>query len=129
LAQSRALRRLRPDILHANGNAWSCQYALVTAAMTRGVRTLAAHHSLTPSDSPSQVWLNRRKLRLVEAHVAVSRFVARGVEEIGDLRPGTVQVVPNGVPDVQITAIRRPAEGPIVGSVGRLSPEKGHDVL
>jgi glycosyltransferase involved in cell wall biosynthesis len=128
-AQFRAIRNLRPDILHANGNAWSCQYALVAGALTRGVRTLGVNHSLTPSDTSSQVWLNRQKLKHLDAHVAVSEVVARGVEEIGRLPPGTVQVIYNGVPDVEVTPIPRPGAGPTVGSLGRLSPEKGYDVL
>ena len=128
-AQFRAIRELRPDILHANGNAWSGQYVLIAGALTTGVKTLAAHHSLTPAGTRSQVWLNRRKLRHVDAHAAVSRFVARGVERIGRLSAGTVRVIHNGVPDVAITPLPRPVPGPTVGSVGRLSPEKSYDVL
>jgi glycosyltransferase involved in cell wall biosynthesis len=128
-AQFRAISRLRPDILHANGNAWSGQYALVAGILTPGVRTLGVNHSLTPHDTSSQVWLNRRKLRRLDAHAAVSHAVARGVEEIGGLRPDSVEVIYNGVPDAPITPLPRPADGPTIGSVGRLSPEKGFDVL
>jgi len=128
-AQFRAIHDLRPDVLHANGNVWSCQYALVAGTLTRGVKTVGVNHSLTPSDTRSQVWLNRRKLRHLDAHVAVSRQVARGVEEIGRLPEGTVQVIYNGVPDVAVEPAPRPVAGPTIGSVGRLSAEKGYDVL
>jgi glycosyltransferase involved in cell wall biosynthesis len=127
--QFRAIRDLRPDILHANGNVWSGQYVLVAAALTRGVRTLHAHHSITPSDTRSQVWLNRRKLRQADCHTAVSMAVARGVEEVGRLPAGSVRVIYNGVADAPITPLARPVAGPLVGTVGRLSEEKGVDVL
>jgi glycosyltransferase involved in cell wall biosynthesis len=129
LEQFRVIRELRPDILHANGNAWSGQYALLTASFLRHTATVAAHHSLTPADTRSQVWLNRRKLRRVDRNVAVSRFVARGVEEIARLPPGAVRVIHNGVPDAATSARPRLAPGPTIGSVGRLSPEKGQDVF
>lgn len=128
-AQFRAMRELRPDILHANGNAWRCQYVLVAGILTAGVKTLAAHHSLTASDRRSQLWLNRQKLSHLDGHAAVSRFVARGVEEIGRLAPGSVRLIHNGVPDARIVPLPRPVPGPTIGAVGRLSPEKGYDVL
>jgi glycosyltransferase involved in cell wall biosynthesis len=45
------------------------------------------------------------------------------------LASGTVRVIHNGVADLPITPLARPVPGPIVGSVGRLAPEKGYDVL
>jgi glycosyltransferase involved in cell wall biosynthesis len=128
-AQFRAIREVRPDVLHANGNAWTCQYALSAGVATSGVKTLAVHHAMIPPRNRRQVWLNRLKLKRLDGHVAVSRRGARSVEEMSGLAPGSVRVIYNGVPDVPVAAMPRRIHGPVVGSVGRLSAEKGHDVL
>ena len=128
-AQFRAIREVRPDVLHANGNAWTCQYALSAGVATRGVRTLAVHHAMIPPRNRRQVWLNRLKLKRLDGHVAVSRTGARSVEEMSGLASGSVRVIYNGVPDTPVAPLPRRVEGPVIGSVGRLSHEKGHDVM
>ena len=40
------------------------------------------------------------------------------------LEPGSIETIHNGVPDVSLNPVPRPAEGPIVGAVGRLSPRR-----
>jgi glycosyltransferase involved in cell wall biosynthesis len=40
-----------------------------------------------------------------------------------------VRLIYNGVPDVQPPPVARVAPGPTIGSLGRLSFEKGHDIL
>jgi glycosyltransferase involved in cell wall biosynthesis len=127
--QFRAIREVRPDVLHANGNAWSCQYALSAGVATSGVRTLAVHHAMIPPRNRRQVWLNRLKLKRLDGHVAVSRTGARSVEEMSGLASGSVRVIYNGVPDTPIAPLPLRVDGPVIGSVGRLSSEKGHDVL
>ena len=128
-AQLRAIREVRPDVLHANGNAWSCQYALSAGVATRGVRTLAVHHAMIPPRNRRQVWLNRLKLKRLDGHVAVSRTGARSVEEMSGLASGSVRVIYNGVPDTPVAPLTPRVDGPVIGSVGRLSFEKGHDVM
>ena len=128
-AQFRAIREVRPDVLHANGNAWTCQYALSAGVATRGVRTLAVHHAMIPPRNRRQVWLNRLKLKRLDGHVAVSRTGARSVEQMSGLASGSVRVIYNGVPDTRVAPLLRRVDGPVIGSVGRLSSEKGHDVL
>ena len=128
-AQFRAIREVRPDVLHANGNAWTCQYALSAGVATRGVRTLAVHHAMIPPRNRRQVWLNRLKLKRLDGHVAVSRTGARSVEQMSGLASGSVRVIYNGVPDTPVAPLPRRVDGPVIGSVGRLSREKGHDVM
>ena len=126
----RAVREIRPDVLHANlGHPWSCQYALTAGLLTRGVKTVAVQHAILPPRRRRQVWLNRLNLKRLDAHVAVSSASARMVEKMAGLEPGSMRVIYNGVADPSIEAVPRPAEGPVIGSVGRLSDEKGYDVL
>ena len=129
VAHLRAIRELRPDILQTNGNPWSCQYALSAGLVTRGVKTMAVYHAVHPAQRRSQLWLNRLNIKRLDARVAVSRDGAKTVERMVGLRDGAVRVIHNGVPDVHVQPEERPVSGPIVGSVGRLSREKGYDLL
>jgi len=129
-AHLRAIRDLRPDLLHASlRHPWSCQYALSAGLLTPGVSTIAVHHAMLPPRNRRQVWLNRLNLRRLDAQVAVSSAGARFVEQFAGLAHGAVRVIHNGVSDSPVVARDRPVSGPIVGSVGRLSHEKGFDIL
>lgn len=130
LAHLRLMRELRPQVLHANlRNPWSCQYALAAGLLTRGVRTLAVQHAISPPQRRRQLWLNKLNLSRVDAQIAVSKATAQFLEQTLGEEPDTVRVIYDGVPDLSGTARPRVAEGPVVGYVGRLSPEKGVDVL
>jgi glycosyltransferase involved in cell wall biosynthesis len=130
LAHIDAIRRLRPDIFHANLRMpFACQYGIAGALAVPGVRVVVVEHSITRATDPLQRRAKRLTSRLVQAHVAVGDRLARTVEAEVGLSPGSIRTIHNGVAD------RRPlTEGdglprPLVGSVGRLSPEKGYDVL
>ena len=51
------------------------------------------------------------------------------VERMLGLAPGSVRTIYNGVPDVDVPTVDRPGTGPVIGTIGRLSPEKGLDVV
>jgi glycosyltransferase involved in cell wall biosynthesis len=129
VAHLRAIRDLRPDLLQTNGNPWSCQYALSAGLVTPGVMTLAVYHAVHSPVRRSQLWLNRLNMKRLDARVAVSREAAEHVELMVGLPDGSVQVIHNGVPEARVEPVHRPVNGPIAGSVGRLSFEKGYDVL
>jgi glycosyltransferase involved in cell wall biosynthesis len=130
LAHIRAVGRLRPDVLHANlWTPWSCQYGILAALLTPGVRTVAVEQLPLPSRSASQRWLKARVSRRLSAHVAVGDRAARLIEEMAGLEPNSVRTVYNGVPehvDGPPPALR---ERPVIGSLGRLHEQKGYDVL
>jgi glycosyltransferase involved in cell wall biosynthesis len=65
----------------------------------------------------------------VAAHVTVGERSARELERVTGLPPGSVRTIRNGVPDVPLEPLPRPRAGPIIGSLGRLEPTKGFDVL
>ncbi len=55
LAHLRAIRRLRPDVLHVNDfTPWRGQYAQLAGLLTPGVRVVVWEHSTTPSSSRCQ---------------------------------------------------------------------------
>jgi glycosyltransferase involved in cell wall biosynthesis len=118
-----------PDVVHLNLIAFpSCRRAAV-AAVSLGLPFVLVDHLPTPG----LTWRGRAVQRLLTrwsaARVAVGRTAARDVERYGGLRPGTVQVVPNGVPDPGCGSLdpRRPRL--VLGTLGRLEPQKGIDVL
>jgi glycosyltransferase involved in cell wall biosynthesis len=126
----RAVRDLHPDVIHASlPHPWSCQYAIIAGLVTRGVKVVAVQHAILPARVRRQAWLNHQTLSRLDAHVALSPTQAGLIEEMARLRPGSMRIIPNGVADFRVEAEPRPTDGPIVGSVGRLAPEKGFDVL
>jgi glycosyltransferase involved in cell wall biosynthesis len=125
----RTVRNLRPDIFHAN--LWTTvrgQYGVIAALLARGVRTVVVEQSPLPTDSSLQRFLKRVSSRRLSAHVAVGERSARAVEEAVGLAPGSVRTIYNGVPDVPVEPLQRRSNGPVIGAVGRLSPEKGYDL-
>jgi glycosyltransferase involved in cell wall biosynthesis len=129
-AHLRALRRLRPDVLHANlTTPASCQYALLAATFVPHVRTVAVEQLPYPLSGRLQQGLKRFTSRRLAAHVAVGEAAAREVEQLVGLAPDSVRSIPNGVPDAALEPLPRPFEGPTIGSVGRLDRQKGYDVL
>ncbi|HEY3759760.1 MAG TPA: glycosyltransferase family 4 protein [Solirubrobacteraceae bacterium] len=140
LAHLRAIRAHAPDILHANQAwPWACGYGELAALLTPGVRVLAVDHLPIGGAVPRRRILARRLLaRRLHAHVSVGERSARAVEEIIGLRAGSVGAVPNGVPRWHGESLPpalaagssfASAAGPIVGSVGRLTDQKGYDLL
>lgn len=131
-AHLRAIRRLKPDVLHANlRHPWSCQYALAAGNLTPAVKTVAVQQCTAPPERRSQVTLNRLNFTRLDAHVAVSRATAEKIETWASLPPHSLQVIYNGIddPPPPATPVPRFANGSIIGSVGRLHPQKGYEYL
>jgi glycosyltransferase involved in cell wall biosynthesis len=129
LRHLRSVRALRPDIFHAN--LWTSsrgQYGVIAALLARGVRTVIVEQAPLPSESPLQRFFKRTLSRRASAHVAVGERSARAVERAVGLPPGSVRTIHNGVPDTQVEPLPRIVDGPVIGSLGRLSPEKGYDL-
>jgi glycosyltransferase involved in cell wall biosynthesis len=128
-AHVRAIRALRPDLVHVNlWSTWEGQYAILAGLLNRRP-VIAVEQIVFGAQPPIQRALRRLLCSRLAAHVAVGERVAREVEEMIGLDTGSIETIYNGVPDVFLNPVPRPAEGPIVGAVGRLSPQKGLDVL
>lgn len=127
------LRRSAATLLHTHGvhadivGSWGARSA--------GVPAVSTLHGFT-----DVAWIHDVALRLAHrraaAVVAVSAEVARRLRSRG-LRPGRIREIPNaslpGAQPVSRNAARRalgiPEDRVVVGWVGRLSPEKGADVM
>jgi glycosyltransferase involved in cell wall biosynthesis/O-antigen/teichoic acid export membrane protein len=130
-AHVRAIRKLRPDILHANlRHPWAAQYGILAGLLTPGTRVVAVENSPIEPSNLRQRWLRKRLVRRYAAYVGVGVTVARRAESILDLPDGAVRTIHNGVPLPTVSAAApRASNGPVVGAVARLAPEKGFDVF
>jgi glycosyltransferase involved in cell wall biosynthesis len=129
----RVVRRVRPDVVHANQAwPWACAYGVLAGVLTPGVRVVAVDHLPVDGAIPRLRRFGRRRLAArLDAHVAVGRRAARLVEGFVGLPVGSVRAIPNGVPP-PVAAPRlvpRLIAGPVIGSLGRLTAQKGYDAL
>ncbi len=126
-----AVRAFAPDVLHANQAwPWACGYGELAGLLTRGTHVLAVDHLPLAVAVPRARKLARRLLaRTLSAHVAVGERCARMVERIVGLPAGSVLSVPNGVPPSSLSRARAQVAGVVIGSLGRLTEQKGYDLL
>ncbi|CCW35307.1 glycosyltransferase [Chthonomonas calidirosea] len=133
---TRWLQMQAPHIVHAHG-LWA---ALLTAPATWRAQLpfVFTLHNLIPRLSAPQrlffQWAAKRASRII----AVSEAVARTAEAVG-IPSQWIEVIPNGIdptPFLQLPSRKEaraqlslPLDRPVVASVGRLSQEKGFDVL
>jgi glycosyltransferase involved in cell wall biosynthesis len=108
----------------------SCQYVLAAATLIPALQTVALEHLPYPVDGARQRRLKQITSGRLAAHVAVGDAVARQVEHLAGLRPGSIRTIRGGVADRPLNPARRVfTDGPILGSIGRLDRQKGYDVL
>lgn len=130
LSHLRAVRRLRPDVFHANlRHPWSCQYGLTAALLAPGTKVIAVEHALIPAHRPWQRTFKRLTSRHLAAHVTVGRRAAHAMTALIGLPTGSMRVIYTGVQLAEAEPAPRPPGELVVGCLGRFSPEKGLDVL
>lgn len=128
--------RWRPDVMHSHG--YRCDIVDSRVAQQLAIPRVSTQHGFTGGDLRNRLyeWLQRREARRMDAVIAVSRAM-------GDLLAASnvarerLHVVPNAYsPRTHFTersAARRelglPVDAYVIGWVGRLTAEKGADVL
>jgi glycosyltransferase involved in cell wall biosynthesis len=129
LEHRHAIARARPDLVHANlTSLWSCRWGLLAAWSLR-IPVVAVEHLPMARSDRIGVLFKRFLSRRTTAHIAVGSSVAREVEALAGLAPGSVRSIANGIPDEVGQPFPRLSEGPVLGTLARLHQTKGIDVL
>jgi glycosyltransferase involved in cell wall biosynthesis len=130
LALRRRIAQLQPAIFHANlRTIGDAQYALLAAVSLRNVRVVAVEQLPYPLASRLSRRLKQWTSARLAAHIAVGARAARLVEEQAGLPAGSVQTIYNGVRDLGPAALPPPGRRTAVGTLARLDPIKGLDLL
>jgi glycosyltransferase involved in cell wall biosynthesis len=131
------LRKLGPDILHSHSGVW---YKSSLAARRAGVPIVVhTDHGRPTPDPAARRLLERVAAGRTDLVVAVSTALERRLTETVVRGVAPVELIVNGVdtdahrPMPDNGAVRRELglshDVPIVGSIGRLQPIKGYDVM
>jgi glycosyltransferase involved in cell wall biosynthesis len=131
LEHLRLIRDIAPDIVHASlASPWSCQYAVAAAALARRPRVVAVYQLAVPPVSERQRRAKQLTARAIDRHVGVGERTSQEIETLVGLPRDSVRTIHNGVPDELTPPPAREARRrPLLGSIGRLEPQKGVDVL
>jgi len=137
VALTRTIRAIAPDVVHTHSGVW---YKASLAARRAGVRRLIhTEHGRQYPDPWLARTLDHLAARRTDVVVAVSERLGRQMADdvVGDR--GRIRVVPNGVDTERFRplavngAMRRelglPDGARVIGSIGRLVPIKGYDVM
>ncbi|HWR97501.1 MAG TPA: glycosyltransferase family 4 protein [Candidatus Methanoperedens sp.] len=130
----RLVRQLKIDIVHSH-ETLSNAYGYL-AARRAGARTVSTMHGWIDNGIKDKlrIWMDKQLMRRFDLSIAVSEAMRRQVITEG-IPPERVRVLhncivssmyrPEGERGYLAKLLGRPLERPIVGCVGRLSPEKG----
>lgn len=124
------LRKGRFDLVHAHVYASEAAAALATPGT--GVPLVVTEHTEVLWQARRARLVNRWFCRRAERMIAVSNVIRKRLIERDKVPPWRITVIPNGVPSIphERPGISPPLpdgwrEGPLVGVVARLQPEKG----
>lgn len=133
VALARAIRQIAPDVVQTHSGNW---YKVARAARLAGVPLVYTEHGRHHPDP----WLNREldrlAARLTDRVVAVSRALGEYLATQLRIPREKVEVVTNGIDLTRLGGVvppqlaLAPKDGRVVfGTLGRLEPVKGYDVL
>jgi glycosyltransferase involved in cell wall biosynthesis len=131
------LRKRNVDVVHTH-NPHALIYGAL-AAWFAGAVAIHSKHGMNV-DRLRRVWLRRAAAKLVDVYVAVTPSLAGRAMTDGDCDSSRLWVIANGIDVVRFAASRDarlavreehgiPASAWVVGTVGRLAPEKDQTLL
>lgn len=134
---TRTIRALAPDVVHTHSGVW---YKASLAARRAGVpRLVHTDHGRHYPDSLAGRLLDGLAVRRTDVVVAVSEALRRQMAATLVPRPSEIHVVINGIDTRRFhprsvngslrAGLGLPAGTPVIGSIGRLDPIKGYDVM
>lgn len=134
---ARQIRAIAPAVVHTHSGVW---YKAARASRMAGVpRVVHTEHGRRSPDPWIHRTIDGRAAALTDVVVAVSDVLARQLEASVVRGRAEIRVIRNGVDTVRFHPlddtgrIRRElgiaAKTPILGSIGRLEPIKGYDVM
>lgn len=134
---ARQLRAIAPDVVHTHSGVW---FKTARAARAAGIaRLIHTEHGRSAPDPLSHRLLDGLASHHTDVVVAVSEVLARQLEETVVHGRAPIRVITNGVdterfhPRPDTGRIRSelgiPSDAPILGSIGRLEPIKGYEVM
>jgi glycosyltransferase involved in cell wall biosynthesis len=128
LATRRAVRRLRPDVIHFNlSDMSSCQWPLAAVETIPGLPVVVMEHSPVGTRSALSNRLKKVTSARAAAHVSVGDRAARIIEGLGDLPAGSIRVIHSGVPKMELDPPARTTDDFTIGMLARHDPAKGVD--
>jgi len=135
---TRLLRQRGVGIVHTHlyhGNT----YGRLAAILARTPVIVASVHNVYERVKTHRVWINRALARWTDAILAGSEAVREDILRSDGVPRGQVHVLPYGIdPEPYLTlpdpvetqrTLGLPPGAPVIGTVGRLETQKGHDLL
>jgi glycosyltransferase involved in cell wall biosynthesis len=131
-----AIRAFGPDVVHSHSGVW---LKAARGARMAGTRLVVHtdHGRLVPDPWAARL-VDRLGSRLTDVVIAVSDALAERLRNGVVAHPERIRVIINGVdtdelrpggaPDLR-AELGLPAEAPVIGSIGRIEPIKGYDVM
>jgi glycosyltransferase involved in cell wall biosynthesis len=133
----RQIQRIAPDVVHIHSGVW--YKTSLAARRARVPLVIHTEHGRAHNESSWSRFIDRLAARRTDVVVAVSDVLAQQLAASIVSEPGRIRVVRNGVDtgryqpcsdDGALRAELGLAPGtPIIGSIGRLEPIKGYDVM